>query len=70
MMVRRLIFALIALLLTATVSQAAKNDQPQKVQVYMFGFAANLTDSVCMMTELQPVEVYLQPNGFLADRTL
>lgn len=69
-MVRRLILALVAFLLTATVSQAAKNDKPQKMQVYMFGFAASMTDSVCMMTELQPVEVYLQANGFLVDRTL
>lgn len=70
MMAHRLISVLVALLLMTTVSQAAQNDKPQKMQVYMFGFAASMTDSVCVMTELQPVEVYLQSNGFLVDRSL
>ena len=69
MMARRLFLSLCLAVLAVAVAVGA-NDKPRKAQVYMFGFAASMTDSVCVMTELQPVEVYLLPNGFLADRAL
>ena len=69
MMLRRLLFVLFASLLATTALRAA-DKKPRKAQVYMFGFAASLADSVCVITDLQQLEVYLQSNGFLADRSL
>lgn len=54
-------FSLVAL--AATVA-------PRRQQVYMFGCALSFNDSVIIMTDLQPVEAYMMPNGFLADRSL
>ncbi len=44
--------------------------RPERRTVYMFGVAMSLTDSVTFMTDLQSVDAYLMPNGFLADRSL
>lgn len=42
----------------------------RKQTVYMFGVATSINDSLTVITDLQPVSVYLQPNGFLAERSL
>lgn len=69
-MIRRgLLLGIFLSVLAVTIVMGA-DGKPRKSQVYMFGFAAKMNDSVCVMTELQPVEVYLLPNGFLADRPL
>ena len=44
--------------------------KPKKQRVYMFGVAQSFTDSVAVMTDLQGVDAYIMPNGFLADRSL
>ncbi len=36
----------------------------------MFGIAASFTDSVAYITELQPIEVFVNSSGFLMDRSL
>lgn len=44
--------------------------RPRRYPIYMFGFATSFTDSVAVMTELQNLDGYIQPNGFLSDRSL
>lgn len=53
----------------ATVAMAYQV-QPRKLRVYMFGFATSYVDSVSYMTDLQAVDAYIMPNGFLAYRSL
>ncbi len=65
----RFLSALLVVLLLATTA-FADNDKPKKTRLYLFGFAVSLTDSVCYVTNVQPVDGYLLPNGFLSDRTL
>lgn len=48
----------------------AATTKPTKQRVYMFGAALSFTDSVAVMTDLQAVDAYVMPNGFLADRSL
>ncbi|MBP5381024.1 MAG: hypothetical protein J6Y39_04765 [Bacteroidaceae bacterium] len=42
---------------------------PRKQEVWMFGVATSFTDSLMLVTDLQPVEAYILPGGFLANRT-
>ena len=42
----------------------------RKQQVYMFGVATSMNDSLTIITDLQTVQAYVLPNGFLADRSL
>lgn len=62
----------VVLLLVSAFSLAAlaATVAPRRQQVYMFGCALSFNDSVVVMTDLQPVEAYMMPNGFLADRSL
>lgn len=54
----------------AVVLFAADVAKPSQKNVYIFGVATSFTDSVAYITELQELEVYVLPNGFLADRSL
>lgn len=58
------------LAITAVVAFAATPTKPVKQRVYMFGAAVSFTDSVAVMTDLQAIDAYIMPNGFLADRSL
>ena len=69
-MMRRTFFCALGLLMLAAVGFAGSMKRPQKQRVYMFGFAASFVDSVAYMTDLQGVDAYLMPNGYLADRSL
>ena len=66
---RRLIGVLIVLFAVPALALGASS-KPSKQHVYMFGVAASFVDSLCVMTDLQDVEAYVMPNGFLADRSL
>ena len=68
-MKRTLVFAL-GLLMLAIAGFAGSTKKAQRQRVYMFGFGASFIDSVAYMTDLQGVEAYVMPNGFLADRSL
>ena len=50
-MMKRRLFLSICLAVLAVAVAVGANDKPRKAQVYMFGFAASMTDSVCVMTE-------------------
>lgn len=66
---KRTLFCMLGLLMLALVGHAGST-KPTRQRVYMFGFAASFTDSVAYMTDLQGVDAYVMPNGFLADRSL
>lgn len=66
---RRVLVLAVAVAAVVAVAMGA-GTMPQKQRVYMFGFAASFVDSVCVMTDLQEVDAYVMPNGFLADRSL
>ncbi len=68
-MMRRTILALIFIAATVTTLMAAPV-KPKPQRVYMFGMACSFTDSTVVMTDLQAVDAYVMPNGFLADRSL
>ena len=67
-MMRRWLMGLLLVGLVAVVYGATA--KPKKQRVYMFGVAQSFTDSVAVMTDLQGVDAYIMPNGFLADRSL
>ena len=56
-----------ALWAQGTPATAAK---ARRQQMYMFGVAASMRDSVAYITDLQNIEAYVYANGFLADRSL
>ena len=62
----------LCLCLVATVATTCRayDVRPRRYPIYMFGFATSFTDSVAVMTELQSLDGYIQPNGFLSDRSL
>ena len=62
---------LMALALMVAVTFAVGESVKTKRQtVYMFGFAVGMADSVVVITDVQKVEAFALPNGFLADRSL
>lgn len=65
---KRILFSLFLAVSFSLAAQAAAKPKPQRV--YMFGFAVSLSDSAAYMTDLQGVDAYVMPNGFLADRAL
>ncbi len=67
-MMRRWLMGLLLVGLVAVAYGATA--KPKKQRVYMFGVAQSFTDSVAVMTDLQGVDAYIMPNGFLADRSL
>ncbi len=49
---------------------AIQAQEVQRQRVYIFGFAASLSDSLAYQTDIQVLDsAYLYRNGFLADRT-
>ena len=42
----------------------------RKQQVYMFGVATSMNDSLTIITDLQTVLANVMPNGFLSERSL
>lgn len=66
---RRTILAIL-LIAVAAITILAASAKPRQQRVYMFGVARSFTDSVLIMTDLQAIDVYIMPNGFLADRSL
>lgn len=66
---RRTILAATLLAVVALTLMAA-TVKPRKERVYMFGIARSFTDSVVIMTDLQGIDAYIMPNGFLGDRSL
>lgn len=57
---------LVALFITCQAYQVV----PRKQRVYMFGVASSFADSVTYITDLQAVDGYVMPNGFLISRSL
>ncbi len=59
------------ILLVAFAACVATQAQEAKLQrVYIFGFAASLSDSLAFQTDIQVLDsAYVYRNGFLADRT-
>ena len=73
-MTKRLLLALClwVSVLTDVCAQGYYNNSPivpRKQDVWMFGVATSFTDSLVLITDMQPVEAYILPGGFLADRT-
>lgn len=65
----RIIYFLLFLTLSFSVSAKRKSGGIQKV--YVFGFASSFTDSLAFMTDVQTLDsAYVMNNGFLADRAL
>ena len=48
----------------------AGNSAPRQQKVYMFGVGLTFIDSLVYVTEVQEVDAYIQPNGFLSERSL
>ncbi len=62
---------LLTIALTLALAQMAGAAKPECRRVYVFGFAASLTDSVAYITDIQTLDTaYVYKNGFLADRSL
>lgn len=69
MRISRIIYFLLFLTLSFSVSAKKKSGGIQKV--YVFGFASSFTDSLAYMTDVQTLDsAYVLNNGFLADRGL
>ena len=69
MRISRIIYFLLFLTLSFSVSAKKKSGGIQKV--YIFGFASSFTDSLAFMTDVQELDsAYVLNNGFLADRAL
>ena len=60
----------VALLMVAIMTMSGASTKVKKQNMYVFGIAASLTDSVVVLTDVQPIEGFVMPNGFLADRSL
>ena len=60
----------VALAVAAIMTMSGASTKVKKQTMYVFGLAASLTDSVVVLTDVQPIEGYVMPNGFLADRSL
>ena len=67
-MMKRILLSL-SLLAVMAVAIAA-NSQPRQQKVYMFGVAQSFTDSLAYITDIQEVDAYIMPNGFLSERSL
>ena len=63
-------FLLSLSLLTVVAVAMAGNTQPRHKKVYMFGVGQSFTDSLAYVTEVQEIEAYIMPNGFLSERSL
>ena len=67
-MMKRILLSL-SLLVAVAVAMAG-NSVPRQQKVYMFGVGLSFIDSLVYVTEVQEVNAYIQPNGFLNDRSL
>ncbi len=67
---RRRILGCVALALVAIMTLNGASTKVKRQTMYVFGLAASLTDSVVVLTDVQPIEGFVMPNGFLADRSL
>lgn len=65
-----ILVACMALLGGVAAQDASQLGKARRQTIYMFGVAASMTDSVSYITDLQIIDAYMQPNGFLADRSL
>ena len=66
----RIVWCLVALLVALPLSAAKR--EPRMTRVYMFGFAASLTDSTAYQTDIQTIDsAWIDPvHKFLVDRAL
>jgi len=69
-MIRKFFLSILFAGIALVAAFGATGTKPIKQRVYMFGAALSFTDSVAVMTDLQGVDAYIMPNGFLADRSL
>ena len=67
---RKLFVLCLCLAAAVSLTCHAYDLRPRRYPIYMFGFATSFKDSVAVMTELQNLDGYIQPNGFLSDRSL
>lgn len=66
---KRICFSLY-LVVAFSVAVLAASGKPKQQPVSMFGVGMSFVDSVVYITEVHPVEAFVMPNGFLADRSL
>lgn len=67
---KRILFCVCLLVMAGGIVFAANTMKPRLQKVTLFGVATSFTDSVAYITDVQELEVYVMPNGFLADRSL
>ena len=69
-MTRKRLVGCVVLAVAAIMSMSGASTKVKKQTMYVFGLAASLTDSVIVLTDVQPIDGFVMPNGFLADRSL
>ena len=69
-MTRKRMLGCLALAMVAIITLNGASTKVKRQTMYVFGLAASLTDSVVVLTDVQPIEGFVMPNGFLADRSL
>ncbi len=69
---RRVITALLIAFVCVGFSDVQAQKKPRMQRVYMFGFAASFTDSICCLTDIQRIDsAWIEPtHKFLVDRSL